>query len=76
MNLPGFTAEASLRRADTRPARVGVLTATADKGLVVPQLGCRREGTLVSINDGSVSGFYCCYGPWGYGRYCFSIRER
>jgi hypothetical protein len=76
MNLPGFTAEAALRRADARQARAGVLNATADKGRVVPQFGCSREGTMVSLRDGSVSGFYCCTGPFGWGRYCFSIRER
>lgn len=76
MNLPGFTAEASLGRADTRRAWAEALTARTDGGRVVPQLGCSRVGTLVSTTDGSVEGYYCCTGPWGYGRFCFSLPER
>ena len=76
MNLPGFTAEASLRRADVRRARAEALIAKTDGGRVVPQLGCSREGTLVSMVDGSVQGYYCCTGPFGYGRFCFAFPER
>lgn len=76
MNLPGFTAEASLRRASARRAWAGALNAKADAGRVVPQLGCSREGTLVDMVDGSVQGYYCCTGPFGYGRFCFAFPER
>jgi hypothetical protein len=71
MTLPGFTAEASLRRADAQHRMSGIPTEITDNRQVIPQLGCRRMGTLVSLDDGSVEAYICCYGPW-FGQYCYT----
>ena len=78
MNLPGFTAEASLRRVGTRHRAAGVPMATAGDGKIVPQIpipriSCQREGTLVSLSGGGTEDYICCeaYGVRG----CFWARR-
>ena len=71
MNLPGFTAEASLRRADVHRRAAKVSSEPRDAQKVVPQFGprliCQQEGTLVSPG-GRVQRFICCS---GLGEFCF-----
>ena len=63
MNIPGFTAEASLYETSDRYQVVGVPNVPPDGREVVPQLRpqtyCRTSG-----------GVTCCWTPW-YGWQCF-----
>ena len=58
MNMPGFTAEASLYQANERYQMIGTLVAPEDGRKILPQQVCH------------VSGAYICCCMWGVCR-CF-----
>lgn len=75
MTLPGFTAEASLRRTDLQYRADRVSRTPPDNDQVTPQfgprlLGCDR-GTFVSPN-GSWREVNCCYGLGGLS-FCYYL---
>ncbi len=68
MNLPGFTAEASLHRTDLQYKAVGLPTPT-DNLQVIPQISC-YSGTIVPLDGGAVKRITCCEGFGGRWRDC------
>ncbi len=59
MNLPGFTAEASLPQKDLQYRAEGAPTTSMGNPEVIPQI-CFQMGTLVSLSTGAVSHYWCC----------------